>query len=265
MSLSQILMIPGIGQPPLQELQSLLFAGGQRGGMWLFSELSSLFQDTAGATPVTTSGQTIGRISDLSGNNNHLTQSTAASRPAYDVSGTLKRGLFDGVNDFLQTAAIDFSNSDKVTVFALVRKSSDAAAGVVAEIGQSGDSSFALQGPGSPLSKRWNWNPRGTVSTETPTTDAQYNAPSTAMLTARADISGDAASLRINGSLVNSSAADLGTGNFANTSLFVGRRGGTSFPFNGLLYGLIVVNGAIPSAAKIQRVEAILQAINVGA
>lgn len=51
-------------------------------GIWLDpSDMSTLFQDTAGTTPVTAVEQPVGRILDKSGNGNHATQATTASRP----------------------------------------------------------------------------------------------------------------------------------------------------------------------------------------
>lgn len=45
------------------------------------SDLSTLFQDSAGTTPVTTVEQPVGRILDKSGNGRHFIQATPASRP----------------------------------------------------------------------------------------------------------------------------------------------------------------------------------------
>jgi len=271
MSLSQILLVPGIGQPPLQELQSLLFAGGQRGGMWLFSELSSLFQDTAGSTPVTTSGQTIGRISDLSGNGNHATQATAGSRPAYDVSGSLRRGSFDGTDDFLQTAAIDFSNSDKLTIFVLVRKNSNHNASI-AETSVNFNVNNGSVLIFSISSGTYSQNVRSNLPSYVGHSTAVTSAPSTALLTSSYDLAGTDLNTehpfsRLNGVQDRTTATSLygnAGGNFGNFPLFIGRRGGTSLPFNGLVYGLIMVGGAM-TLAKIERVEAILSAMNVGA
>ena len=45
------------------------------------SDLSTLFQDSAGTTPVTAVGQQVGRMLDKSGRGNHATQATLTSRP----------------------------------------------------------------------------------------------------------------------------------------------------------------------------------------
>ena len=65
------------------------------------SDISTLFQDSAGTTPVTAHGDPVGRMLDKSGNGNHLTQATAAARPLYQVSGSEKYLLFDGTDDIL--------------------------------------------------------------------------------------------------------------------------------------------------------------------
>ena len=64
---------------------ALLFAANEPGGWYDPSDLSTLFQDSAGTTPVTATGQTVGRILDKSGRGNHATQATAALRPQYQV------------------------------------------------------------------------------------------------------------------------------------------------------------------------------------
>jgi len=58
-----------------------LFTSGVQGAWYDPSDYSSLFQDSAGTTPVTAVEQPVGRMLDKSGNNNHATQATTASRP----------------------------------------------------------------------------------------------------------------------------------------------------------------------------------------
>ena len=51
-----------------------LFAGGTEGAWYGPSDLSTLFQDSAGTTPVTVATDPIGYFGDNSGNGNHATQ-----------------------------------------------------------------------------------------------------------------------------------------------------------------------------------------------
>ena len=57
--------------------------------MWDMGDIATLFQDAAGATPVTAVTQPIGRVNDKSGNGNHATQPTAGSRPLFSARKNL--------------------------------------------------------------------------------------------------------------------------------------------------------------------------------
>jgi len=76
-----------------------LFASSEQGAWYGPSDLSTLFQDSAGTTPVTTAGQPVGRMLDNSGNGNHATQATAARRPTYQTGPA--RATLDKVDDRL--------------------------------------------------------------------------------------------------------------------------------------------------------------------
>jgi hypothetical protein len=80
-----------------------LFAAGEQ-GYWLDpSDFSTMFQDSAGTTPVTAVGQNVGRILDKSGRGNHFIQSSLASRPV------LGRNPITGTRNLL-TRTEDLSN-----------------------------------------------------------------------------------------------------------------------------------------------------------
>ncbi len=72
-------------QPAFRFSPLSLFAASEPGFWFDPSDLSTLFQDTAGTTPVTAAGQSVARINDKSGRGNHATQATAAQRPQYQV------------------------------------------------------------------------------------------------------------------------------------------------------------------------------------
>lgn len=94
-----------------------LFASGEQ-GIWLDpSDLTTMFQDRAGTIQVTADGQTVGKILDKSGRGNHATAPSDAARPLYKTSGGLHWIQFDGVDDALITASIDFSASNSTSVF----------------------------------------------------------------------------------------------------------------------------------------------------
>jgi len=76
-----------------------LFASSEQGAWYDPSDLSTLFQDSAGTTPVTTAGQPVGLMLDNSGNGNHATQATAARRLTYQTGPA--RATIDKVDDRL--------------------------------------------------------------------------------------------------------------------------------------------------------------------
>ena len=83
-----------------------LFAGGIAGAWYDPSDLTTLFQDSAGTTPVTASGQPVGKMLDKSGNGNHATQATSSKRPTYMSGSGLHWLAFDGADDVLDVPLI---------------------------------------------------------------------------------------------------------------------------------------------------------------
>jgi len=76
-----------------------LFASSEAGAWYGPSDIDTLFQDSAGTTPVTTAGQPVGLMLDKSGNGNHATQATAARRLTYQTGPA--RATLDRVDDRL--------------------------------------------------------------------------------------------------------------------------------------------------------------------
>ncbi len=70
------------------------------------TDLTKLSQDTAGATPVTTTADPVGRWMDKSGLNNHITQATGSAKPAWTtgVQNSLAGLSFDGGDGLDMTA-----------------------------------------------------------------------------------------------------------------------------------------------------------------
>jgi hypothetical protein len=93
---------------------------GETGGWWDPSDMSALFQDSAGTTPVTAADQPVGRIEDKSGNGNHLLQATSTERPYLRTDGTYWWLEFDGVDDFLQAIFTHAQPFTRITAMQLV-------------------------------------------------------------------------------------------------------------------------------------------------
>lgn len=166
----------------------------------------------------------------------------------YDTTGFPFYASLDGTDDSWATAAIDFSASDKIAVFAAVRKLSDAATGVVAELGPgTGNGAFYLASPRAGANPNMGFNSKGTTAVDA-TSPNSYAAPLTSVLSGIGDISAPAATLFVNGTQVTNTTTTQGTGNYANAVLNIGRRNNASLPFNGQIYQLFIVQGAVTAA-----------------
>ena len=350
-----------------------LFSGGAQ-GIWLDpSDLTTMFSDRAGTTPVTAPGTVVGKRLDKSGRGNHAVAPTDAARPVYGiepkggrrnlllatdtlatqsltvtavahtlaftgtgtvtlsgastagplvgtgagnrvsltftptaasltltVSGSVTLGQlelgssatayqkvvtaydvtesgvatchyvqYDGSDDSMSTAAIDFTATDKMSVFAGVRKLSDAAAGMLVELSATFGSnvgSFYLTAPEDTSTKRYgsaSRGSRGATTAQTALFGPVGAAPDSAVITATHDISGDLSTISRNAVAGTSATDDKGTGNFGNYPLFIGRRNNATVPFNGRDYGLIVV-GKAASGTEITDTETWLAAKTSG-
>ena len=105
-----------------------LFSSSEKGFAYDFSDLSTMFQDTAGTIPVTAVDQLVARVNDLSGNGNHLIQSTSGSRPILKQDAKGYYLLFDGTSKTMQTSGtVDLSGLLLFTTFASLSKDRAAA------------------------------------------------------------------------------------------------------------------------------------------
>jgi hypothetical protein len=141
------------------------------------------------------------------------------------------------------TTATAFQNigTDKMTVFAGVRKLSDVNAGIVVEssvnpLSQNG--AFGLFAPDNNGAATFGFLSRGSALASVSV--GSLSAPITRVATFLADISGDSLIGRLNGVQVGQSSADQGTGTFGNYPLYIGARNNASLFFSGHLYSLIV-------------------------
>lgn len=161
----------------------------------------------------------------------------------YDAVGFPAYLRFDGVSSWLSTGGTDFTGTSQLALLVGLKKMSDAADGMICALGTSlsVNGSFELAGPGSGTGTKYQFASRGTAQAVPYTSAAAFAAPHTAVATAVTNISAPVALLRLNGAQVDSRTTTQGGGSFGNYPIYVGRRGGTTVPFNGNLYGLIVL------------------------
>lgn len=197
-------------------------------------------------------------IRELPGN--HATQATTTSRPTLQQDTSGKYYLsFDGVDDSLSTGSVDFTATDKMTVCAGVLKLSDAEVGALVELSTVAGSqqNFSMNAPRNAGAGSYGITLRSTDDSNANVTQTGYSAPISNVLIGQFDYAAadNKVRLRVNGVLVgNDVITGTPTGNFGNYPLYIGRRGGTSLPFNGRLYDLIV-RGAATDATQLAQTE----------
>jgi hypothetical protein len=250
----------GVGVPfgrssgDLAAAVAALFANGEQGGWYDPSDFSTLFQDSAGTTPVTTAGQPVGRMLDKSGRGNHLMQATAAARPVLQTEGGLWFLLPDGVDDRMTAAAFD-PVQGAVMVCAGVRKLSDAAQqSVMAFNLGTVPGAWRLETPNAAASTNANFASGGTVLVST--VGAVGAAPQQMVLTGAASILDDAAVVRRNGTQLSGSVADQGTGAYLAGPLELFTRNGGFFSSSRFYGGIVRFALNFPSGAQLSTAEA---------
>ena len=181
---------------------------------------------------------------------------------AFDVTESGQRDCYgvrlDGTDDWYERA-VNFSGTDKVTLFVAMRRRSDAARGTVLELTSSIDSNngaFHLTAPNA-ASATFGFESKGTTLRDAVITQAMGNPR---IITAIGDIAGDLASIQVDNGTPTTNTGDQGSGNYANSTLYLGRRGGSSLSLNGDIFGVIAAGGEYTAATR-QRVRTILSRI----
>ena len=229
---------------------SALFANGEEGGWYDPSDLTTLFEED-GTTPASVDGP-VGKILDKSGNGNHLLQTTVTKCPTLKLAGGLYYLEFDGVDDGLRSADVDFTGTNTMSVFSGARKEADEVA-VVAELSNtfgSNDGTFRLASIGGNV---WRYSSKGSTGVNANATG--YTPPVTSVLTGLSDITNDVTTIRVDGVEKASPTADQGDGPFGTYPLNLGaRNNGSLLQLDGRVYGLIV-RGALSDASEIASAE----------
>ena len=231
------------GQQNIDQLIKSLFSDGTQ-GIYLNA------QDAVSVSDLSS-------IKDLSGRNNHATQPNATSRATLitDPSG-YKSLKFDGIDDGYVTPSINFTNTDKVTVIAGVRKLSDASTQIILELSTGLDTTGkdAFYMSVRPVITGVAFVSKGSLPNYGAIAETSAPANNSYIVTGKASISSDDSMVRVNGQPFVVSKTDQGVGNYGNYPLYIGRRAGISLPFNGQIYALLVI-GKLLDDATTQRIE----------
>lgn len=252
--------ILGSSSQNLTQIIKSIFSVGGQGFAYDPNDLTTMWQDQAKLLPVTGKGQPVWHILDKSGNNNHAFAISSTTRPILQRNATTGAYYlaFDGVDDFLHTNSIDFTATDKVSLFTGVRKMPATTVNMLCELSSSSAeasqvNAFYLAVPETSA---------GTVYFRSRTTPligqiaivASGGGMRNCVITAKSDIPNDLNTVSIDGVLGTPSTVDLGIGKLGNYPLYIGRRGGTTYPFSGHLYGLIGI-GRLTSDSETKALE----------
>mgnify|MGYP003658425986 CR=1 FL=1 len=239
-----------------------LFASGEKGAWFDASDITTLFQDAAGTTPVTALGQPVGRWLDKSGNNNHATQSNAALRPTWQIDNEGYYNVtFTKTGQQLATTAIDFTATNKMMVCAGINVVDSGSAGVVAELGtdvNSVNGSFLIGAPSAvtdhSLYLRGTTTIRAAINNVVDGDDIITGIFDISQATKELELIPRLNYVQLTGSQITWTGTDAGTGNFGNLPLFIGSRSGVGTPYGGKIYQLIV-RGAAPTGNQVYATE----------
>ena len=186
-----------------------------------------------------------------------------AAATDYDTVGFPVYLDIDGTDDNYVTPSINFTATDKMTIWAGLRKTDDTArmlCELSANVTATAGSFYVVTGIDSLGNPRYSTLSRGSADPSINITarfaENLYPAPDNAVITATHDIAGDLSRIRRNGSSSGAidGTGDKGTGNFGNYPLYLFSRGGTSARWKGNFYGLII-RGAATDTSLIEQTE----------
>lgn len=220
--------------------------------------VSLTFTPTAGSLTLTVSGSvTFAQLEEGSARSNYQRVVVAGTVVDCTEAGRADCWYLDfSSSKWMQTAAIDFTGTDEMTVIAGVRKLADLTRFLIelSVNSESNNGAFGVLAAGT-VTPTYGLTHRGANSTTRyATTPETYISPITNLLTFRGDLSSSVSQLYVDTVLAASSALALGGGNYGNYALYIGSRGGSSVFFNGHLYSLIV-RGKTTEGSKLTGAE----------
>lgn len=229
-----------------------LFAGGVPGGMWDFTDPSTLRQMSNG-TGAVADGDPVGWAQDLSDNGNHLVQAVALKRPGFGWEGA----GFDGVDDsFNSIDLFDLSATGELVVCVALDRPSPSAGRIIAEITSNSSvnaGTIALFNGGNASIGVDRFRSRGTAN-PAPVGFAEPG-PNRAIISCVGRISPSMRVMRRNGVEGVNSTSPQGTGTYGSWPLYIGSRGGVSEFFSGSIARLVIC-GRLPSPEETALIEA---------
>jgi hypothetical protein len=220
----------------------------------VFSAGTNTFTATAGTLTVTVVGSVL--TADIRPTNQTATlpsYQSVTSSTVYDTVGFPQYLKYSGTNSSLSTSAINFTATAQMSAFIGMRKIGEAASCVL-ELSVNSNLNngvFVLFAPVS--TSKYEFNSKGTTFANAITT-GPYNSPITNVVTGLGNITAPSVTLRLNGSVIQTTTTTQGTGNYGNYPLYFGARAGTGVFFNGLEFQTVIV-GRTLTATEITNTE----------
>lgn len=232
------------------------FALGEVGFLFDPSNLSSLYQDSAGTIPVTAEGQPVGRVLDLSGNGNHAVQANNLYRPVLnkDTNGCFSLS-FNGSNQWLQVPSLNLSATDKISIFTGVYANTGSA--MIAEFSPNAASytnAFYVVSGMDRFSQFNSLSHGDATASVNQNTGIDGVLPKLAIFTVTHDIAASISTSRINQVSGVDAVGGKGRGNFGNYPLYIGCRNSNTLFFDGRVYSMML-RGVIGDSASIINAE----------
>ena len=241
---------------------SSLFASGEKGAWFDASDLTTLFQDSAGTTPVTAAGQKVGRWLDKSGNGNHAVQATLANQPTYQIDSEGNPNVtFAKSGTQLVTPSINFTGTAQMTVCVGLNVLDSSSAGVALVLGSdinSVNGSFLIGAPSSILDHslylRGTTTIRAAVDNVSDGDDIITGLFDISQATKELELIPRLNYVQLTGSQITWTGTDAGTGNFGNLPLYMGSNSGLTTPYGGKIYQ-IIVRGVSSTTTQVYQME----------
>lgn len=176
----------------------------------------------------------------------------------YDTVGFPPYLAFNGTSSSMATNSIDFSATDKMSVWFANRRL--ASGGIPLEFSNynptNSGSFYIYSGDDTATGAKWTFGSRGDAisSPAQAVHTIDYPPPQTSIITNTHDINGDLTVARINKEQVGVSTYDKGTSNFGNYPFYIGARNQSQYFFNGSIYSLII-RGAQSTDKQVSNAE----------
>lgn len=216
------------------------------------------WQDTARTVPAG-KDDPVRVYDDIGGLNHHMIASADGRRGILREDGGLWRIETDGTDDAYATAgSVNFSGTDKLSIFLALRKTSDVISKLVLEFSTSASTNagaFYVSAPDSVLTLRYAARVRGSAASSAIASTSVGTTPENAVIAVTASIPDDLVVIRRNGVAGTPDTTDKGTGNYGSYRFFHAARNDASLHFPGSTYSYAVASG-IADAGLITQAEA---------